>query len=154
MDKNILQQYLHVQARVKYLRGQAEKTRRKIDRLVYTDYGIAGDTVSRGKKGKKPLGTVKITGFPVPEYQGITEQLKRRNKILKAEEMKLSKIANEAEEFIASVDEIEMRSILSLHYIEGMAWAQVAYAMNVLYGDKIYTPDRCRMKHERFIKNL
>ncbi len=77
MDKNILQQYLHVQARVRYLRGQAEKLRHQADRLVYTGYGIVGDTVSRGKKGKKPLGTVKITGFSVPEYQGIVVQLKQ-----------------------------------------------------------------------------
>jgi len=154
VDKNILQEYLDAKARIKYLRKQAEKLRHQIDRLVYTDYGIVGDTVSRGKRGKKPLGTVKITGFPVPEYKGMVEQLKRRNKILKAEEMKLAEIANEAEEFIASVDEIEMRSIISLHYIDGMAWTQVADEMNVLYGDKIYTPDRCRMKHERFIKNL
>ncbi len=154
MDKNILQQYLHVQARVRYLRGQAEKLRHQADRLVYTGYGIVGDTVSRGKKGKKPLGTVKITGFSVPEYQGIVVQLKRRNRILKAEEMKLTRLANETEEFIASISDIELRNILSFHYIEGMAWAQVAYGMNALYGDKIYTPDKCRKKHDRFIKSL
>ena len=154
MDKNILQQYLHVKARIKYLRAQAEKLRRKTDRLMYTDYGIAGDTVSRGKRGKKPLGTVRISGFPVPEYQGIVEQLKRRNKLLKAEELKLARVACEAEGFIASISDIEMRNILSFHYIEGMTWVQVAYNMNVLYNNKIYTSDSCRVKHERFLKKI
>lgn len=154
MDKNILQQYLHTKARIKYLHAQTEKLRHKIDRLMYTDYGITGDTVSRGKRGKKPLGTVRISGFPVPEYQGIVEQLKRRNKLLKAEELKLAKLACEAEGFIASISDIEMRNILSFHYIEGMGWAQVAYSMNVLYGDKIYTSDGCRVKHERFLKKF
>ena len=154
MNKDILQQYLHTRARIKYLCTQAEKLRHKINRLMYTDYGIAGDTVSRGKRGKKPLGTVRISGFPVPEYQGIVEQLKRRNKLLKAEELKLAKLACEAEGFIASISDIEMRNILSFHYIEGMGWAQVAYNMNVLYGDKIYTPDGCRVKHERFLKKF
>ena len=121
---------------------------------MYTDYGIAGDTVSRGKRGKKPLGTVRISGFPVPEYQGIVEQLKRRNKLLKAEELKLAKLACEAEGFIASISDIEMRNILSFHYIEGMTWAQVAYSMNVLYNNKIYTSDSCRVKHERFLKKI
>lgn len=154
MDKNILQQYLHAKARINYLRTQADKLRHKIDRLKYTDYGIAGDTVSRGKRGKKPLGTVRISGFPVPEYQEAVNQLKLRNKLLKAEEIKLGRLVNEAEEFIASVNDIEMRNILSLHYIEGMGWAQVAYNMNVLYGDKIYTSDGCRVKHERFLKKF
>lgn len=154
MDKNILQQCLHARARIKYLRTQAEKLRHKINRLMYTDYGIAGDTVSRGKRGKKPLGTVRISGFPVPEYQGIVEQLKRRNKLLKAEELKLAKLACEAEGFIASISDIEMRNILSFHYIEGMTWAQVAYSMNVLYNNKIYTSDSCRVKHERFLKKI
>ncbi len=154
MDKNILQQYLHAKARINYLRTQADKLRHKIDRLKYTDYGIAGDTVSRGKRGKKPLGTVRISGFPVPEYQEAVNQLKLRNKLLKAEEIKLGRLVNETEEFIASVNDIEMRNILSLHYIEGMGWAQAAYNMNVLYGDKIYTPDGCRVKHERFLKKF
>lgn len=154
MDKNILQQCLHAKVRINYLRTQADKLRHKIDRLIYTDYGIAGDTVSRGKRGKKPLGTVRISGFPVPEYQEAVNQLKLRNKLLKAEEIKLGRLVNEAEEFIASVNDIEMRNILSLHYIEGMGWAQVAYSMNVLYGDKIYTPDGCRVKHERFLKKF
>ena len=154
MDKNILQQYLHTKARIKYLHAQAEKLKHKIDRLKYTDYGIVGDTVSRGKRGKKPLGTVRISGFPVYEYQEATNQLKLRNKLLKAEEVKLGRLVNEAEEFITSVSDIEMRNILSFHYIEGMGWAQVAYSMNVLYGDEIYTSDGCRVKHERFLKKF
>lgn len=154
MNKDILQQYLHTRARIKYLCTQAEKLRHKINRLMYTDYGIAGDTVSRGKRGKKPLGTVRISGFPVPEYQGIVEQLKRRNKLLKAEELKLAKLACEAEGFIASISDIEMRNILSFHYIEGMTWAQVAWQMDVLYGAKKYSADSCRKKHDRFMESL
>ena len=154
MNKNILQQYLHARARIKYLRTQAEKLRRKTDRLMYTDYGIAGDTVSRGKRGKKPLGTVRISGFPVPEYQGIVEQLKRRNKLLKAEELKLARLAGEVEKFIVSVSDIEMQKILGFYYIDGMTWAQVADQMGVLCGVKKYSADGCRKKHDRFIKSL
>lgn len=154
MNKNILQQYLHAKARIKYLRAQAEKLRRKTDRLMYTDYGIAGDTVSRGKRGKKPLGTVRISGFPVPEYQGIVEQLKRRNKLLKAEELKLARLAGEVEKFIVSVSDIEMQKILGFYYIDGMTWAQVADQMGVLCGVKKYSADGCRKKHDRFIKSL
>ncbi len=154
MEKNILQDYTNAKARVKYLHKAAEKLEKKIERFEYTGYGIVGDTVSRGKRGKKPLGTVKISGFPVPEYQETVCQLKLRKKKLKAEEIKLGRLVNEAEGFIASVSNIEMRNILSFHYIEGMTWAQVAYSMNVLYNNKIYTSDSCRVKHERFLKKI
>ena len=154
MEKNILQDYTNAKARVKYLRKAAEKLEKKIERLEYTGYGLVGDTVSRGKRGKKPLGTVKISGFPVPEYQETVCQLKLRKKKLKAEEIKLEKMASEAEQFIESVQDIEMRNILSLHYIDDMTWVQIAHTMNELYNNKKYTPDGCRVKLERFFKKF
>ena len=154
MEKNILQDYTNAKARVKYLRKAAEKLEKKIERLEYTGYGIVGDTVSRGKRGKKPLGTVKISGFPVPEYQETARQLELRKKLLKTEEMKLEKIVSEIEKFIESVNDIEMRNILSFYYIEGMTWVNVAYEMNELYKNKYYTENSCRMKYERFLKKF
>ncbi len=154
MEKNILQDYTNAKARVKYLHKAAEKLEKKIERLEYTGYGIVGDTVSRGKRGKKPLGTVKISGFPVPEYQETARQLELRKKLLKTEEMKLEKIVSEIEKFIESVNDIEMRNILSFYYIEGMTWVNVAYEMNELYKNKYYTENSCRMKYERFLKKF
>ena len=154
MEKNILQDYTNAKARVKYLHKAAEKIEKKIERLEYTGYGIVGDTVSRGKRGKKPLGTVKISGFPVPEYQETARQLELRKKLLKTEEMKLEKIVSEIEKFIESVNDIEMRNILSFYYIEGMTWVNVAYEMNELYKNKYYTENSCRMKYERFLKKF
>ena len=121
---------------------------------MYTGYGFAGDTVSRGKRGRKPLGTVRISGFPVPEYQKTVGQLKRSSKLLKAEELKLGKLATGAEEFIASISDVEMRDILSFYYIKGMTWAQAAGQMDILHGVKKYTADGCRKKHDRFMKSL
>ncbi len=154
MEKNILQDYTNAKARVKYLHKAAEKLERKIERLEYTGYGLVGDTVSRGKRGKKPLGTVEISGFPVPEYQETARQLELRKKLLKTEEMKLEKIVSEIEKFIESVNDIEMRNILSFYYIEGMTWVNVAYEMNELYKNKYYTENSCRMKYERFLKKF
>lgn len=154
MEKNILQDYTNAKARVKYLHKAAEKLERKIERLEYTGYGLVGDTVSRGKRGKKPLETVEISGFPVPEYQETARQLELRKKLLKTEEMKLEKIVSEIEKFIESVNDIEMRNILSFYYIEGMTWVNVAYEMNELYKNKYYTENSCRMKYERFLKKF
>ncbi len=154
MEKNILQDYTNAKARVKYLRKAAEKLEKKIERLEYTGYGLVGDTVSRGKRGKKPLGTVRISGFPVPEYRETVCQLKLRKKKLKAEEIKLERMAGEVEQFIEAVQDIEMRNILSFYYIEGMTWVNVAYEMNELYKNKYYTENSCRMKYERFLKKF
>lgn len=147
-----MQRYLDAKARIRYLRSASGKLSRELDRLVHTEYGVVGDTVSRGKRGKKSLGTVKISGFPVPEHQRISSQLKLRNKLLKAEEVKLAKMTNDVEQFIESVEDIEMRNILSLYYIEDMTWLQVANEMNILYGKDTYSSESCRKKHNRFIK--
>ncbi len=154
MEKNILQDYTNAKARVKYLHKAAEKLEKKIERLEHTGYGLVGDTVSRGKRGKKPLGTVEISGFPVPEYQETVCLLKLRKKLLKTEEMKLEKIVSETEKFIESINDIEMRNILSFYYIEGMTWTSVACEMNKLYKNKYYTENSCRMKYERFLKKF
>lgn len=67
MDKHILEQYTSMQEEQKDLRRRTEKLRRRMDAI--RESGIVADTVSCGKRGKKPLGTKKVEGFPVQEYQ-------------------------------------------------------------------------------------
>lgn len=152
MDKKILQQYSDALARIKQLQETIEKLNNKIEKLEHTDYGLVGDTVTKGKRGKKPLGTAKVTGFPVPEYKKTEYQLKIRKELLCKQEEDLLQLTNEVEEYIASVRDIEMQNILTLYYIEDMTWVQVAHRMNELYRDKVYTENSCRCKHERFME--
>ena len=152
MEKEILQKYSDAVARIKSLRGTIGKLDGRIAKLEHTDYGFVGDTVTKGKRGRKPLGTAKVTGFPVPEYEETKYKLKLRKEILHKQEEGLLHLTNEVEEYIASVSDIEMQNILTLHYIEDMTWVQVAHRMNELYKDREYTADSCRCKHDRFIK--
>lgn len=154
MDKTILSKYSDAKARIKQLRGTIEKLENKLERLESTDYGLVSDTVSRGKRGKRPLGTVRITGFDIPEYQKTREQLKLRKEILRYQETNLLQLTNQIEEFIADIKDIELQNILTFYYIEDMMWGQVAVCMNELYKDRGYTTDSCRKKHERFLKSL
>lgn len=154
MDKGILQKYSDARARIKYLRRTIEELNNKIEKLEHSDYGLVGDTVAMGKRGKKPLGTVKITGFPVPEYQDTVKLLKRRKELLAHQEEELLRLTNEVEEFIESIEDTEMQNILTLYYIEGLIWVQVAFRMNELYDNKNYTTDSCRVKHDRFLKKI
>lgn len=151
---NILTQYADAVARVKYLRKEISKLEDKIYKLETTDYGLVSDVVTKGKKGGKPLGTVKITGFRVEEYRRTAENLEERKLLLKHREEELLGLMNQAEEFIEGVEDIELRNICSLYYIEGMTWVQVAHRMNELYGKENYTDNSCRCKHERFLEKF
>lgn len=147
-------QYADEVARVKYLRQEIDKLEKKLSKMKNTDYGIVSDTVTKGKRGKKPLGTVKVTGFRCKEYVSTENRLLHKKLLLKQREEELLELQSQAEEFIENIDSIEMRNILSLYYIEGLTWQQVAAQMNDLYKNKYYTSDGCRKKHERFFKKI
>ena len=151
---NILTQYADAAARVKYLRKEISKLEDKIFKLETTDLGIASDVVTKGKRGGRPLGTVKITGFRQQEYDRASKNLIERKLLLKHREDGLLEVMNQAEEFIEGIEDIELRNICSLYYIEDMTWVQVAHRMNELYGKENYTDNSCRCKHERFLEKF
>ena len=152
MDKQILQQYSDALARVKYIRQSIEKLTKKLDEMGSNGYCVA-DSVTKGKKGKKPLGTAVVTGFPYPEYSRAKMALTAKKAALQQEELELLELSSCVEEYICSIQDIEARNILSLYYIENLNWVQVAQYMNGLYGRrKRYTENSCRRKHDRFLE--
>lgn len=152
MTKHILEQYADCMARVKYLRDSISRISNKLARLEKE--GAAVDSVSCGKKGKRPLKNVVISGFPQQEHDRLCELLARREEGLKREEQELLQLTLKTEEYISSIPNKEMRNIMSLYYVEELNWVQVAQRMNGLYRKKTYTESSCRNKHERFLKNL
>lgn len=151
-NTNILTQYADASARVKYLRESIKNLEAKLEKFRTTDYGMASDTVTCGRKRRKPLGTVKVTGFRIDDYRRTEWNLRERKILLEEREEELLELLNKAEEFIESIDDIEIRNILSLYYIEDLTWVQVAIQMNELYKNRKYTSDSCRMKHDRFLE--
>lgn len=152
MDKAILGSLCDSRARIKYIRQSIERVNERKKRL--NSERIVADSVSCGKKGKKPLGTVTVHGFPYAEESRLNNLLERREKQLKREEQKLLELITDTEEYISSVENVEMRNILSLYYVEDLNWTQVSKRMNELYGSRTrrYTDSSCRMKHERFLE--
>ena len=61
MEKMILAEYADMKEEIKDLRKRIQKLEREIGKL---EDSIVTDSVSCGKKGKKSLGTVKISGVP------------------------------------------------------------------------------------------
>lgn len=96
--------------------------------------------------------TAKITGLP--HVTGTYDKIGDLS-ILIAEQKDLIKLKvrqsiikyNRLNRYITSVEDAQMRTILSLRYINGLDWQQVA---NNIGGGN--TADGVRKKHERFLK--
>ena len=155
VDKSILVVYADARARIKMVREQTEKKRRRLEKREQKGVRVS-DSVSCGKRGKKPLGTVRITGYPVPEHDRAKREYEKQYGNLMREEQKLLELQTRVEEYISGLEDIEMRNILTLYYVEDMTWIQVAHGMNRIYQSKnrCYTESSCRQKHDRFLEKF
>ncbi len=112
------------------------------------------DSVTCGRKGRKPLQTVKISGTPYPEINRVVEELRKQDFILAREEQGLLEDTTRVEEYISGIADAEIRNLLTLYYVEDLNWVQVAHRMNYLYPKRkgSYTESSCRQKHDRFLE--
>ena len=153
MDKNVLIQYVDMKEEIKDLRRRIHENERELAKL---ENMIVTDSVTRGKRGKKPLGTVKITGRPTAAIALKQKLLKKRNDRLTALEAELLELTNQAEEYIETIPKSELRIMFRLYSIDDLTWYQVALQMNQKFPKRSikYTEDNCRMRHNRFLEKL
>ena len=153
MDKNVLIQYVDMKEEIKDLRRRIHENERELAKL---ENMLVTDSVTRGKRGKKPLGTVKITGRPTAAIALKQKLLKKRNDRLTALEAELLELTNQAEEYIETIPKSELRIMFRLYYIDDLTWYQVALQMNQKFPKRSikYTEDNCRMRHNRFLEKL
>lgn len=142
MDKHILEQYCDLQEEIKQVRERIDKTEREIQKLE--EEKSVFDTVSGGSGGNQHY---KIEGFPYPQYSRKKTLLFARKATLTTLEMDLLEATNGIEEFIASLNDSQMRRIISLRFLDRMSWRNVA--QNIGGGN---TEDSVRMAFERFMK--
>lgn len=153
MDKNILIEYADMKEEIKDLRRRIEQNKKELSRL---NGQIVMDSVSCGKKGKKPLGTVKITGRPVTAISRKESLLNKRICRLEELEEELLELTIQVDEYIETIEKSELRIIFRLYYIDDLTWYQVALRMNQNFPKRKvkYTEDNCRMRHNRFLEKL
>ncbi len=153
MDKNILIEYADMKEEIKDLRRRIEQNKKELSRL---NGQIVMDSVSCGKKGKKPLGTVKITGRPVTAISRKESLLNKRIRRLEELEEELLELTIQVDEYIETIEKSELRIIFRLYYIDDLTWYQVALRMNQNFPKRKvkYTEDNCRMRHNRFLEKL
>ena len=153
MDRNILIEYADIKEEIKDLRRRIEQNKKELSRL---NGQIVMDSVSCGKKGKKPLGTVKITGRPVTAISRKESLLDKRIRRLEELEEELLELTIQVDEYIEAIEKSELRIIFQLYYIDDLTWYQVALRMNQNFPKRKvkYTEDNCRMRHNRFLEKL
>ena len=153
MDKNILIEYADMKEEIKDLRRRIEQNKKELSRL---NGQIVMDSVSCGKKGKKPLGTVKITGRPVTAISRKESLLNKRIRRLEELEEELLELTIQVDEYIETIEKSELRAMFRLYYVDDLTWYQVALKMNQMFPKRKikYTEDNCRIRHTRFLEKI
>lgn len=153
MERNILIEYADMIEEIKDLRRRIQDDQKKIDHLSQT---IVSDSVTCGKKGKKPLRTVKIKGFPNMEINRRIGLLKKRKTKLMLLESDLLEKQIQVEEYIDGIDKSELRMMFRLYYLDNLTWYQVALQMNQIFPKRRikYTEDSCRMRNKRYFEKI
>lgn len=106
-----------------------------LERQLEQEY-VVTDTV-KGSSRYEPYGehTITITGINATTLT----RLRRRRQRVKAERAAI-------EAFVESIQDSHLRTVITLRYVKGMPWAQVASNIG---GN---TPDSVRMAVERFLR--
>jgi hypothetical protein len=146
LTKDILIQYCDLLEEIKDLRKRIQSTKDKIKRLE--DEGQVTDSVTCGKRGKKPLATVKITGFPCREYSRAKTLLQVREMQLQLLEINLLELTNQVEEYIQGIPSSRIRRIMRYVYLDDLTYIQTAHRMGGIND----TPDGIRMELKRFLE--
>lgn len=143
MGKNILLQYIDIKSEIVDIEDRINKINDK-------DYIISDSVKGSSKKFPYTTRNYTITGF---DNVAINRLNKLKN-ILEEKRNRLIDLNIQAEEFLETIEDSEMRIILRNKYIDNKNYIQIAHDMNNLYKKKRYTADGIRMKHDRFIKKL
>lgn len=153
MDKDVLVQYEEMRAEIKDLRRRIENDRIELDKL---ESMAVTDSVTCGKKGRKPIRTVKVTGKPTMLIEHRKAMIRNRIKKTELLEAELLELTNQVEDYIEDIPKSELRILFRLYYIDNMTWYQAAMQMNQMFPKRKikYTEDSCRMKHNRFLEKV
>lgn len=153
MDKAILIEYADMKEEIKDLRRRIEADRREIERLMKMS---VADSVTCGKKGRKPLQVVRIQGKPEARIGRKEKALERKIALLEDLEASLLEKQTEVEEYIQQIEKSRIRIMFRLYYIDGLTWEMVAMKMNYIFPKKRipFTKDSCRKLHDRFLEKV
>ncbi len=155
IDKSILEQYCEMKAEAEDLRRRITEGNKCLEKMQEKGYQVIDSVKGTRKDGT--IGTIKVTGFPLPEYERVQQMTRRRIEKLKILEDDLFEAMDRVEEYINTMPRSELRIMFRFYYLDDMSWIQVAKKMNQIFpGRRVkYTDENCRKRHDRFLeKNL
>lgn len=142
MTKNVLSQYDDLLRELKEVEQRISNIKAEIRRIE--DEGEVTDMVTGGYGGIQHFS---IQGFPEPEYKKKKALLRNREIILNALKSEIEETVNDVQVYINSIEDSHIRRIVSMRYIDGLKWRQIAE--NVGGGN---TEDAVRKTVERFLE--
>lgn len=124
----------------------------KLDRFLEEPHQVS-DTV-KGTRRDGTIGSIKVTGYPVPEHYRKQRLRERYRLLLERKEAELLELTCQAEEYIQSIPKSEVRTMFRLYYIDGLPWWKVAQAMNRMFPKRRvkFTEDSCWQRNKRFFE--
>ncbi|MBO5069466.1 MAG: hypothetical protein J6C37_03780 [Roseburia sp.] len=146
-DKNILRQLSSLHRELDAEERRIAQEEAELKAMTPTNREVT-DVVTRGRRGKKPLGVCTIRGDN--DHSAIN---KKRNRIRERKAKKelhvvaLQDMIIAAEEYIYSLEDSELRNILMCYCIDRMSWREVAISMG-----EGYTAEACKQKYSRFMR--
>ena len=141
----MLAQYTELLKEREDIRRRLRRTEARLEKIEEGGYLVA-DSVTCGKRGKKPLGTKVIRGIPFPELKELRRRLGIQKAQLERAEAAITENVRAVEEYIQGITDSRMRRLLRYRYLDGFGWTEVAIRM----GGR-HTADSCRMAVERFL---
>lgn len=153
MDKSVLIEYADMKEEIKDLRRRIEKNHLELDKL---NKMVVTDSVTCGKKGRKPIRTVKIQGKPTMAIVQKQNALKKNMKKLEDLELELLELTNQAEEYIQTIEKSELRIMFRLYFIDDLSYPKVAQEMNKMFPRRKikYTDENIKKRIQRFFENV
>lgn len=149
--KDILIQYCELREEIKDLRERIDKDELRLQKIE--EEGVVSDTVT-GTRADGTIGSIKITGFPIPEYSTVKAMLKKRIAKLQIMEDELHEAMSAVDDFINAIPKSDLRQMFRFYYIDDMTWRRVATNMNKRFPNRriSYTEESCRKRHDRFLE--
>lgn len=139
----MLEQYSSIKKEIADLERMIAESNRKIKKY---EKQVVSDTVT-GTRADGTTGPIKITGIAKQWINREHELNEKRWEKIERFKTKLEKLVVEAEEYIETIPDSEIRRIARWRYLEELEWNQVAVRMG-----RGYSAGACRKKMERFLQ--
>lgn len=148
-----LTEYCELREEIKDLRKRIDRDEHRLQKIE--EEGMVSDTVT-GTREDGTIGPIKITGFPVPEYDTVRAMLKKRIAKLHILEDELQEAVDRVDDFINGIPKSDLRLMFRLYYMDDLSWEMVAMKMNYSFPKRriAYTKDNCRMRHNRYLEKF